>query len=259
MSSYVQNPPDPRSLNLNIGSNELDSQQARTTTSSYHATDLVTRPILQAEYPPRTRDRDRDTSVRKEKRSSASARNSTGNIRNARLDRTPSIPVHNTVSEGSRFQILGFRVPWSSTPAPMNKAPEAPPKYLHSNAIDLEDYFLQPVEDSWFHNSVEGLKHSIDSHVYNHYGGITNPPSEDVIIGVLKLDHGDWHAPISLLSEESFRLAAIRLSITRFMLERIAFDGDPEKKFLPPDVVSLLGMASSHHTEKCEFRTGEIR
>ena len=134
----------------------------------------------------------------------------------------------------------------------MDRAPETLPKYLHSSALDLENYFLQPVEDSWIHNSVEGLKHSIASHVYNHYGGIANPPPDDVIVGIVKLDRSDWRAPISLLSEESFRLAAIHLSIARFMLERIVFDGDPEVTFLPPDVVSLLGMASSHRTEKCE-------
>lgn len=122
--------------------------------------------------------------------------------------------------------------------------------------MDPGNYFLQPVEDSRIQKEVEGLKHSIDAHVYNYYSGITHPPSNDVILDIVNFDDKDWSAPKSLLSEEPFRLAAIRLTIASFMLERIAFDGDPSTTFLPPNVVSLLLMASSHHPEQGESCTG---
>lgn len=236
------------------------------TTTSHHAIDpvVLVKPSSQAELPLRIRDRDsrdhdhRERYVRKEKRSVISTRNNSSNMRPPRPDRTPSIPVSipvsNTVSEESKPTSLfsRWRAPWSSTPAPTNRAPEVPPKPSHSSAMDLEDYFLQPVEDSWIHRGVQGLKHAIDSHVYNHYGDIADPPSNEAIIQIVNHDGEDWRAPIPLLSEESYRLAAIRLAIARFMFDRIAFDGNPETTFLPPEIVSLLGMASPHHTEKCK-------
>lgn len=225
------------------------------TTSSHYATNSGVRSSTLAEHPLRTRDRDdRDRSNRKENRSVGLARNNSGNMMGpARLDRASSIPVSSAVSEVSPMHFFGFKLPWSSTAAPTKRAPELSSKPLRTSTIDLEDYFLQPSEDSSIHKAVEGLKHSIASHVYNYYSGIENPPPDEVIIDIVNPDNDDWRAPIPPLSEESFRLGVIRLSIARFMLERIVFDGDLETTFLPTQVVSLLGMASSHHTEKCEF------
>ena len=67
MSSNDPNPPDSLTLYRDVSDSELDRQQPRMTTSSYHATDSVVRPRPQAEqHPPRTRNRER--SIRKEKK-----------------------------------------------------------------------------------------------------------------------------------------------------------------------------------------------
>lgn len=224
-------------------------------TNSHYATDSVAKPNTQVEYPLRTRDGDdRDRSNRREKGSSGSTRNNSGKLRGpARIDRTSSIPLSNTVPEESKSTyIWGIKLPWSSTAAPVKRAPEVLSKSLHSSAMDLEGYFLQPFEDSMIHNVVEELKHSITSHVYNYYSGVANPPSEDVINNFINPDDDRWRAPMPPFSDESFRLASICLFIAQFMLERIAFDGDPKTTFLPAEVVSLLAMASSHHTERGE-------
>ena len=125
------------------------------------------------------------------------------------------------------------------------EVPESTPKHPNGSVVDLEDYFLQPAEESRIQRDVNQLKLFISSHVDDHYSGLTNLPPVDVMSNIVTEDDEETPIVAPLLREESVRLLAIRHCFARHIIECIAFDAinsDCRITFLPDDLVSLLEM-----------------
>lgn len=131
--------------------------------------------------------------------------------------------------------------------------PDKSEPQLRSALTDLEGYFLQPAQDSLIQKSVVALSDSIDQHVYNHYGDRAASPSHDAFLRIVQLDAENLRLPQILTIKSSFRLAAIRRMIASALIRNISAKGDPSTTFMPKEVVSLLAMAPTRGTERCEF------
>ena len=148
-------------------------------------------------------------------------------------------PLPATTDESLPSLLKWFRGTRKQEPPPVVPSVLSNPA---EGSVKLEDYFLQPAEESEIQNQVTGLRLSIASHVDDHYSGLRDLLAEESMINIVTLK-GQMGLPQSLegaISEETARLAAIKHLITRVVIESISIDGDPETSFLPRNLVSLL-------------------
>ena len=117
----------------------------------------------------------------------------------------------------------------------------------------LEGYFSQAIEDSGIQHRVSGLRQSIATHVFNYYGELKHPPSNEVFCKAVRLSEEEVRVQRTMPDQESFRLAAIERVIARSSIKKTALDGDPDKTFLPQSLVTLVRMVPRHDNEKCEY------
>lgn len=184
--------------------------------------------------------------------------------RQTRVERTLSSGLSGPVPDEPKSFLSRWSSLLSSSPAkkidaavkvgavPKNEKSEPQPRSTQGSAMDLEGYFLQPTEDSHLQKSAFSLSDSIDQHVYNHYGNRAVRLPNDVFLKILQIEDENLRLPKALLSQESFRLAAIRRLIASAVIKDISVDGEPDTTFLPKEIVSLLAMVPVHSTEKCK-------
>ena len=246
---------------LNQNSDSLLHSKGQTVT--YQAPETAGR-----SHPPRSgsyHDRDRGKVSRKDKRRSDSSKLMLAG-RQGRFERTPSTSLSNSTTHEPKSVWSRLFSSWSSPPEPrLEGSPraaehiETQPRHTQSGPLDLDGFFLQPAEDSFIQKSVLGLKHSIKSHVDNHYGDQVSGPPSDAFLKILHLRDDDVHLPKSYFNQETFRLAAIRLKIANVIITNISADGDSDTTFLPREIVSLFEIVPNHNSEKCSYRPSPNR
>ncbi|KAL9109072.1 MAG: hypothetical protein Q9187_008211 [Circinaria calcarea] len=129
---------------------------------------------------------------------------------------------------------------------------------MPSNIIDLEEYFLQPAEDSRIQNSIISLERSIATHVYNYYSNMSYSSSNEKFLKAISVGDDIGLIPQSALDIEEFQLALIQRTLTHSIVKNIAIDGDPETTFLPKQIVALLKMAPPQTPEPFRFGASSI-